>query len=72
MTLAKAEQAQVSIDPRGRLEQRPARPGAASPIWAVDRRENGCSMMVMMGDLKDVRPIPRSSHGDAHRFEAEE
>ena len=45
----------------GPLFQR--KPGTADDpplaIYAVDRRENGCGVMVVMGDLEDVRPLPK-------------
>jgi hypothetical protein len=28
-------------------------------IWAVDRRENGCAVLVAKGDPDDIRPIPK-------------
>jgi len=36
-------------------------------IYAVDRRENGCGVMVMMGKPDDVRPLPSLS-ADDHRL----
>ncbi|MEM7688174.1 MAG: hypothetical protein AAF291_04060 [Pseudomonadota bacterium] len=36
-------------------------------IYAVDRRENGCGVMVVMGDPEDVRPLPSLS-ADDHRL----
>jgi len=27
-------------------------------IWAIDRREDGCSVMVVKGDPEDIRPTP--------------
>ena len=36
-------------------------------IYAVDRREDGCSVMVIMGDPTDVRPLPSFSAND-HRW----
>ncbi|MEO1730400.1 MAG: hypothetical protein AAFR64_06645 [Pseudomonadota bacterium] len=36
-------------------------------IYAVDRRENGCGMMVMMGNPNDVRLLPDFSAED-HRL----
>ncbi|MEL6488209.1 MAG: hypothetical protein AAFQ13_13840 [Pseudomonadota bacterium] len=36
-------------------------------IYAVDRREDGCGMMVMMGNPDDVRPVP-SLDADDHRL----
>lgn len=28
-------------------------------IWAVDRREDGCAVLVAKGDPDDIRPIPQ-------------
>lgn len=36
-------------------------------IYAVDQREGGCGVMVMMGNLNDVRPVPRID-ADDHRL----
>ena len=36
-------------------------------IYAVDRREGGCAVMVMMGEPEDVRPLPSLSAED-HRL----
>jgi len=53
------QEAQVRIDPRRRFLE-PAEPrGNEFLIWAVDRRENGCGVMVMMGDPDDVRQVPK-------------
>ncbi len=54
------QEAQVRIDPRRRFLE-PAEPRDNEfLIWAVDRRENGCGVMVMMGDPDDVREVPKS------------
>ena len=49
---------------------------AASPdkplaIYAVDRRENGCSVMVMKGDPSDIRPLPAPMEGPLRAIPAE-
>lgn len=36
-------------------------------IYAVDQREGGCGVMVMMGDPTDVRPVPAMG-ADDHRL----
>lgn len=36
-------------------------------IYAVDRRENGCGVMVVMGNPEDVRPLPKLD-ADDHRL----
>jgi hypothetical protein len=40
------------------LEREPASPERPLAIYAVDRRENGCSVMVMMGNPADIRHVP--------------
>jgi len=40
------------------LERGPARPGEPLIIKAVDHRIDGCSVMVMHYDTRDVRPLP--------------
>ena len=42
--------------PGAKLDRRPARPGDATGWYAVDRRDNGCPVLVRMGDPTDVRP----------------
>lgn len=41
-------------------------------IYAVDRRENGCGVMVMMGDINDVRPLPELDAEDHRLMPADE
>ena len=43
------------------LERQPASPDKPHLIYAVDRREDGCSVMVMKGDPDDIRPLPLPS-----------
>lgn len=40
-------------------------PTEADPlmIWAVDRREDGCAVLVAKGDPDDIRPIPKVEDG---------
>ena len=64
----KVEEVQVRINPP-RVQREPAAPEEAMAIWAVDRREKGCGVMVMMGDLNDVRPLPEVGDGPAQRIE---
>ncbi|MFL0356635.1 hypothetical protein ACI5KX_09140 [Erythrobacter sp. GH1-10] len=40
------------------LEREPASPENPHLIYAVDRRQDGCSVMVMMGNPSDIRPLP--------------
>lgn len=46
----------ASGEPKGRFDRGPARPGDASGWYAVDRRDNGCPVLVKLGDPSDVRP----------------
>lgn len=41
------------------LEGETADPDEPLLIWAVDRREQGCSVLVVKGDPEDIRPVPR-------------
>jgi len=41
------------------LDREPATGDEAMAIWAVDRREDGCAVLVAMGDPEDIRPIPK-------------
>lgn len=46
------------------LDRTPASPDRPNLIYAVDKRIDGCAVMVMHGDVNDVRPIPpRSEQG---------
>lgn len=45
-------------DLRDRQQALPEKPLA---IYAVDQRQNGCSVMVMMGNLGDIRHLPLPS-----------
>lgn len=45
------------------LQREPASPEKPQAIYAVDRRQDGCSVMVMMGDPDDVRPLPLPAEG---------
>jgi hypothetical protein len=40
------------------LEREPASPDKPYLIYAVDRRQDGCAVMVMKGDPEDIRPLP--------------
>lgn len=40
------------------LQRETADPDEPLMIWAVDRRIDGCGVMVMKGDAADIRPIP--------------
>jgi hypothetical protein len=43
-----------------RLERQPASPDKPLLIYAVDKRVGGCSVMVMHGNINDIRPIPEA------------
>lgn len=45
------------------LEREPASPEKPHLIYAVDRRQDGCSVMVMKGDPDDIRPLPLPAKG---------
>ena len=49
------------------FRRKPDTPEKPLAIYAVDRRENGCGVMVMMGNPEDVRPVP-SLDADDHRL----
>lgn len=49
----------------------PASPDEPLMIYAVDRREDGCSVMVMKGDTADIRPIPAPMLGPLRVIPAE-
>lgn len=40
------------------LDRRTADADEPMVLWAVDRRQDGCSLLVTKGDATDVRPIP--------------
>lgn len=41
------------------LQREAASPSDPQMIYAVDRRQEGCSVMVMMGSHEDIRPLPK-------------
>jgi hypothetical protein len=43
------------------FDRAPASPDKPYKIYAVDKRIDGCSVMVMHGDVSDVRPLPLPS-----------
>lgn len=45
------------------LNREPASPDKPHHIYAVDRREGGCSVMVMKGSPDDIRPLPAPMEG---------
>ncbi|UYV14779.1 hypothetical protein [Porphyrobacter sp. ULC335] len=45
------------------LDREPASPDKPYHIYAVDRREAGCSVMVTAGNPADIRPLPAPSDG---------
>jgi hypothetical protein len=50
----------ASGDGKPLLDRRPARPESATAWYAVDRRDNGCPVLVKMGNPREVVPVPRS------------
>lgn len=45
------------------LDREPASPDKPYHIYAVDRRQDGCAVMVMKGDPSDIRPLPVAPDG---------
>ena len=45
------------------LDREPASPDKPYHIYAVDRREAGCSVMVIAGNPADIRPLPAPPDG---------
>ena len=45
------------------LDRGPASPDKPYRIYAVDKRIDGCAVMVMHGDVNDVRPVPERPKG---------
>lgn len=45
------------------LDREPASPDQPYHIYAVDRRQDGCSVMVIAGDPADIRPLPAMPDG---------
>ncbi|MBU2588209.1 MAG: hypothetical protein KJ872_08860 [Alphaproteobacteria bacterium] len=45
------------------LDREPASPDKPYHIYAVDRRQDGCAVMVMKGDPADIRPLPVAPDG---------
>lgn len=41
----------------------PASPEEPLAIYAVHREQDGCSVLVMMGDPQDIRPLPSPQEG---------
>ena len=54
------------------FRRQPNTPETPLAIYAVDRRENGCGVMVMMGDINDVRPVPMTNPSDYRVMPAED
>ena len=49
------------------LRREPASPERPLAIYAVDRTQDGCSVLVMMGDPDDIRPMPEPEQGPIFR-----
>jgi hypothetical protein len=45
------------------LDREPASPDKPQLIYAVDKRVDGCDVMVMKGDPADMRPLPKAADG---------
>ncbi|AWW74734.1 hypothetical protein CD351_09895 [Erythrobacter sp. KY5] len=45
------------------FSREPASPDKPLAIYAVHRQQDGCSVMVMMGDPDDIRPLPEPQDG---------
>ncbi len=45
------------------LKREPASPDKPLMVYAVDRREQDCSVMVMKGNPDDIRPLPAPTDG---------
>jgi len=45
------------------LQRGPATPEDPVLIYAVDRRQDGCAVMVVAGDPADIRPLPEQPEG---------
>jgi len=52
------------------LEREPASPERPYAIYAVHREQDGCSVMVMMGDSDDIRPLPSAAPDGAQHLPA--
>jgi len=50
------------------LESTPVSVERPQLLYAVHREEYGCSMMVMKGDIEDVRPLPKTKERDGHEM----
>lgn len=53
------------------LQRERASPDKPHAIYAVDRQQDGCSVMVMMGDREDIRPLPDAPDGPVRLMPAE-
>ncbi len=55
------QQARATTGEPPLLDRRPASPDRPLAIYAVERLQDGCPVMVMMGNPGDVRPMPKSA-----------
>lgn len=67
-----APQAPEALPSTPLLDRQPASPDRPQAIYAVDRRQDGCSVMVMMGDPDDIRPLPLPADRFARMIPAED
>ncbi|MEM1195529.1 MAG: hypothetical protein AAGH57_05450 [Pseudomonadota bacterium] len=61
---AEGEEAPIPTPGIPLLRRGPDTPEMPLAIYAVDRREDGCGVMVMMGDINDVRTLPKTNPED--------
>ncbi|WP_298466412.1 hypothetical protein [uncultured Erythrobacter sp.] len=66
--ISKAREA-LGLPPQ--LDREPASPDKPHLIYAVDRRQDGCSVMVMKGNRDDIRQLPLPPRGPFLRIPAE-
>ncbi|MGB3470082.1 MAG: hypothetical protein WBA51_04600 [Erythrobacter sp.] len=62
----------VAVSNKALFQRKPATPEKPLAIYAVERRENGCAVMVMMGDINDVRPLPETDEQGYRLLPAEQ
>lgn len=68
----KSREPSLVISEKPLFQREPATPHEPLAIYAVDRREDGCGMMVMLGNPDDVRPLPITNPDDYRVMYADE
>ncbi|QIQ86123.1 hypothetical protein [Erythrobacter sp.] len=53
------------------MQRGPATPDDPLMIYAVDRRQDGCAVMVVKGEPADIRPLPEPPHDGKLLWRAE-